>query len=652
MKIKSIEYENFRNFKDYGKIDCSVDGKITIIYGKNGDGKTTLHQLMKWVFYGTVSFNRTTTDKLYNHEFERKLRYAELFEVMGCVDFEHNGKSYSARRTVTYQKELSSSSWKKEDFVVSYMNDDNDWLRCDRPKEVIEKLLPQGLSDYFFFDGENMIADLKIKGSESASKLKTALFTIFDLDVLENAIADLGRTDLKSTVLGKLYLSKGDTQKGSDLDVLRKELEKELSELEQNKKDIQDITNQEKDNDKRIIEISEEIGSKKSKAEYEGKRKEYKKHIEVYTQNMISAQASFGDAINDVFPLLLISKSIEQAKRKIRLKVDESKPHVGLNVRLVEYLLEDEVSECICGNPLCHKEKKHIEQLLNLLPPKSYSSMYSEFTERAKNFSKYLDTNKIKGYLVEAIRNNEQIVETEKQIQLLDKEEKSCSNIEHLYDERIERESLKKKLEEDHRTLSTNHVVYEVKYKKLQKKFDEMTADSVLAQKVQKKIDIISRVIDYFKTKLDVETSEFSQQLQNNIQEMINAMLTSQRKVNVSKDFAVRITDSYNDESKSEGQFAVVSFAYIGGIFKLLQNQDRFKDKEYPLVLDGPFSKLDNNQRNNVINTLPQIAPQIILFSKDDLSDVIPENAIGKTWTIKSNEEKNIASIKEGFLWK
>ena len=66
MKIKRIEFENFRNFKNRGYIECSTDKKITIIYGKNGDGKTTLHQLFQWVFYGRVHFNQTTTDKLYN----------------------------------------------------------------------------------------------------------------------------------------------------------------------------------------------------------------------------------------------------------------------------------------------------------------------------------------------------------------------------------------------------------------------------------------------------------------------------------------------------------------------------------------------------------------------------------------------------------
>lgn len=57
MKISKIEFENFRNFKDHGEIRCSTDGKVTIIYGRNGDGKTTLHQLFQWVF--TVKFIST-----------------------------------------------------------------------------------------------------------------------------------------------------------------------------------------------------------------------------------------------------------------------------------------------------------------------------------------------------------------------------------------------------------------------------------------------------------------------------------------------------------------------------------------------------------------------------------------------------------------
>ena len=68
---------------------------------KIGDGKTTLHQLVQWVFYGRVRFNKTATDRLYNLQYENDCSFGDTFDVMGCVDFEHDGAQYSLRRTYT-----------------------------------------------------------------------------------------------------------------------------------------------------------------------------------------------------------------------------------------------------------------------------------------------------------------------------------------------------------------------------------------------------------------------------------------------------------------------------------------------------------------------------------------------------------------------
>lgn len=651
MRISKIEFENFRNFRDHGEIRCSTDGKVTIIYGKNGDGKTTLHQLFQWVFYGRVNFNKTTTDRLYNLQMERELSFGDTFYVFGCVDFEHEGRLYSVRRTYTYRKELADSSKIADDFSVTYMDDNYNWLRVSNPKEIIEKLLPSGLSEYFFFDGESMIADLRVKGKDSASKLRAALYSMFDLDVLEAALRDLGRTDLKTTVLGKLYLSKSSMSSGSQIAAIKTNIQNAQSKLE----DIEATTTKDLDRKAYLQElsrlISEQIGGHKSKAEYELQRKQAKSQRDVFLKNAAAAQQHFGDAVLDMYPQLLISKAVTDAKKKISLKIEKNKLPTGVTKKLVTYLLANGTSECVCGRPLCDKEREHINEYLKMLPPKSYTSLYNDFTQTAKNWGRGYDKERIQGYIMSVLENNDLASKCDDVIHDLDEAEKKSPDIESLIIARQDAEAELVQIDEELSTLAVNKKKFELYLKQQMALFDKMTTATEEAKKVLAKISVIEQVVAHFQNKLDTESLEYSQRLQENIQQLIDGMLTSKRKVDVSPEFSVRVTDSFNDESKSEGQFAVVSFAYIGGILKMLQGEDHLRSKEYPLILDGPFSKLDPDQRQNVVNMLPEFAPQVIVFSKDELHDVFAQENIGKVWTIVSNDEKNVARIEEGHLW-
>lgn len=651
MKISKIEYENFRNFRDRGEIRCSTDGKVTIVYGKNGDGKTTLHQLFQWIFYGQVHFNKTTTDRLYNHQYESDQPIGATFDVFGCIDFEHDGKQYSVRRTFTYKKGLSESVKIADDFSVSMMDDDNNWRRMDKPKETIEKLLPSGLSDYFFFDGESMIADLRVKGRDSAGKLRKALYSMFDLDILEAAINDLGRTDLKTTVIGKLYLSKGTIASGGQIAAIKTNIEGAMAKLERIDADLAAAEKKKAELQELSRQVSEQIGGHKSKADYERQRKILKGQRDLFLRNATDAQAAFGDAVLDMFPQLLIAKAVEDAKRKISLKIEKNKLPTGVSKKLITYLLANGTTECVCGRPLCQDEREHIRAFLSMLPPKSYSSLYNEFSQTARSWGKGYDPARIEAYIVRVLDNNEHAAGCDRQIRELDEAEKKSPDIETLIITRQQAEAEIARLEEEIKAKSTERKKFDIYLKRQMQDFDKLTKESEAGAKVAAKIAIMEQVVAHFRQRLEQESLAYSQRLEENIQMLIDNMLTSRRTVAVSPEFAVRITDSFNDESKSEGQFAVVSFAYIGGILKMLLSEEHLKSKEYPLVLDGPFSKLDPDQRQNVVNMLPTFAPQVILFSKDDLHSVFPEDSIGRVWTIVSNDEKNVARIEEGHLW-
>lgn len=652
MRISKIEYQNFRNFKDHGEIRCSTDGKVTIIYGKNGDGKTTLHQLFQWIIYGQVHFNKTTTDRLYNLSFESERSFGETFDVMGRIDFEHNGVQYSLTRSQTYKKGLNDSEKIAEDLSLLRLDEDKNWKPVDRPKDVVEKLLPSGLADYFFFDGESMIADLRVKGKDSAGKLRKALYSMFDLDVIESAIGHIGRTDLKTTVLGKLYLSKGTISSDGEIAAVKtnitgaqaclEKIDSNLEQAEQEKETKQDF----------VRSVSEKIGSTKSKEDYEIQRKSLKKQRDLFLSNAEQAQAAFGDDVMDMFPQLLISKAVDDAKKRINLKISRNKLPSGISKKLISYLLLDSTSECICGNPLCAESREHIKAYLDLLPPKSFSNLYNEFTTTARNWGKGYDKERIEQRIRAVLDNQEQAEQCDNQIRELDETEKKSPDIEDLVVARQTAEGRIKELEDLISGWKTERKKYEIYLKKQMEEYDRLTQSTKAGTIVSAKIAIMEQVLDYFKKKLDDESVRYSQKLEENIQMLIDNMLTSKRTVSVSPEFSVKVIDSYNDESKSEGQFAVVSFAYIGGILKMLQSEDSLSSKEYPLVLDGPFSKLDPDQRQNVVNMIPTFAPQVILFSKDDLHGVFAPENIGRVWTIVSNAEKNVARIEEGHLWK
>lgn len=652
MKINKIEYENFRNFKEHGEIKCSTDGKVTIIYGKNGDGKTTLHQLFQWVFYGQVHFNKTTTDRLYNLKYESDCSFGDTFQVMGCIDFEHMNVQYSLRRIYTYKKGLNDSERIAEELTLQYRDDDFNWKRIERAKETIEKLIPSGLADYFFFDGESMIADLRVKGRDSAGKLRKALYSMFDLDVLESAISHIGRSDLKTTVLGKLYLSKGTISSGSEIAAVKTNIEGAQSKIAKYEQDLINAKKKKNECQELIQKVSEQIGGYKSKADYEQQRKQLKAQRDVFLKGAADAQSHFGDAVIDMFPRLLISKAVADARKKIHLKIEQNKLPEGVSKKLINYLLSENTHTCVCGHDLGNEEKSHIKKYLDMLPPKSFTSLYQDFTKTANSWGNGYEKDRVEKYIVTVLENNEFASKCDVQIRELDEAEKKSPDIEDLIVARQQAEQEISDLDNLISQLSTGIKKYEIYRDKQMKVFDELTKGNAESEKIIAKMNIMEQVSEYFKKKLENESVLYSQKLEENIQSLIDDMLTSKRNVSVSPEFSVTVTDSYNDESKSEGQFAVVSFAYIGGILKLLQSEDHLSEKEYPLVLDGPFSKLDPDQRQNVVDIIPKFAPQVILFSKDDLHEIFDEENIGRVWTIISNEEKNIAKIEEGHLWK
>ncbi len=663
MIIKSIRYKNFRNFANEGKIDFDTEGKMTIIYGTNGDGKTTLHQLFQWILYEKVTFNNTTSaNKLYNLEIGEKLLNDCSMTVMGEIEFTHNGVDYVVRREWVYFKNKSGVITRKTDkdaFYVQKKNDLADWKTVENPELVIEEVIPSGLSPYFFFDGETMIADLKIRGTESAKMLRTALYSIFELQVYENAVRDIGSVKKLSTALGKLENKRLEEIKKSspestvqqylrDVKVLKAQIESMNINNEMIKERVEEYKN-------RISAISEEIGSRQSEKVLERSRGLLKESIKREEDNIKTYMLEFGKELETNYSHLLITEVVKNADKRLYLQVQDEEKRIipGLSKELLINLLKNnENKTCICGNCVGDKEKNEFEKWMGCFPPASYKAAYDSFKRDAIRFSGKYSKDNLSNYIAKIVSSRSSIRKYENQIDEISSQYDKAGNVDDLLKERNDKEKQLKEWDTQilHNTSEIGNCEHQLSIRN--KKIDSYKKTSGNVDIISAQIEDLEQIKNYIQDKLVEETKEYSDNLKNEIQFLINTMLTSKREVSLSEEFQLQVKDSHGDESKSEGQFAVVSFAYIGGILKVLKGHDKLKEKEYPLILDGPFSKLDVEQKKNVINTIPQYAPQVVIFSKDSLEDFVDKHNVGKVYTICSNDEKNKAEVKEGYLWK
>ena len=230
-----------------------------------------------------------------------------------------------------------------------------------------------------FFDGETMIADLKIRGMDSAKTLKKALHSIFELEVYENALKDIGTIKNAQSALGQLHRKKLDAFEKVTKEKKAKDYIREIRILE-DKIEIIETENSQFNNriaeyTKRISEISELIGTSKSKKELENSRGTLQKNIKQYNEDIKKILLNFGKEIEDNYAYLLITTVVKDAEQRLYLQVqDEEKKIIpGLTKELLINLLKDN-DICLCGNCLDSKARGKIEEWKGYFPPTSYKS--------------------------------------------------------------------------------------------------------------------------------------------------------------------------------------------------------------------------------------------------------------------------------------
>lgn len=655
MRISNILIKNFRCYYDENSLSFNNEGKITLIYGDSGYGKSSFLQFFKWMFYNNPDFGPNDDKPLFNLAAFNEKKPNDILEVKGIIEFEHLGVKYSLIKSLQFKVALSAKNTRieKNDLRLSTLVNDN-WepFKGDIANKI-NSILPMGLVNYFLLDGEkarDIVLDSK--------KLKVAIHSLFGLDAYEKAISHLGTDHKKKSVIGYFNNLMTSQMKATVNNMSAAELQEVLEELHEEieayKEERHSIMAQISDLNARRDEIFKILGETNNKSNLQQIVKMNNQRITENETRIKVQKGKIGDLFYKCYPYLFLSKITSKTSAILREKnasfaANYRNVFENLKKDLLKEILEKNI--CVCGRTLDDEALEHINGVIGVMPPDSYTYQFGQFVNKSKR-----ELQQAKIQIIDYDRILIQIAQLEKNISKLedDNHEKleALKRLDEAKNLVEELEQIKESLE----SLSKMKAGLEGKIAQKKQSYDLGSRQLSSLQKNDKIYSEYSGKIKFYKMvkeRLEIEKAEMEEHVKNVLNACVRDVfkkLSTQKELNadaiqfVNDDFSLRTT------YLSGGQLAVDEYSYVIGIIKALQ-ECNMENNENPIIIDAPFAFTGNKQSEHIFKTLPSVAKQTVLLTLDlnKIKNLLSETQLYEFYVIK-NDSQAKARIERGDI--
>jgi DNA sulfur modification protein DndD len=188
LRITALHLENFGPFKGKQTIEFPREDGVTVIYGENMRGKTSLLNAIRFAFFGRI-LGRGRRDAALHKvgNWEEAIEHKVFgFEVR--LDMTHDGAKYRLTRSFRPRPAVTEPE-DDGDYVQTYfLERDGMILGPQQAEAEINRILPEQISRFFLFDGELLqeYEDLLVAESDMGPKISDAIERILGMPVLTN----------------------------------------------------------------------------------------------------------------------------------------------------------------------------------------------------------------------------------------------------------------------------------------------------------------------------------------------------------------------------------------------------------------------------------------------------------------------------------
>jgi DNA sulfur modification protein DndD len=637
MQLKSIKLNNFRQFKDV-QVDFA-DGKegknVTIIIGENSAGKTTIEQAFFWCLYAkTPSFE----DKiLLNRDVLHNMQTGSQATVKVELCLYHNGIEYTLTRQLAYTKDNNGNAKPADqplfDITRREKNGNEKDIEADLLAATVEEIMPQALSQYFFFDGERILQMGKeISGKEQVDDFKNAVRGLLGLDAMMNALWHFKHPrGGKNTVIG--YYNSQFSAKGNA------ELEKLLKQIDDADQKLAEVKSSLETCDGEISKAKDLLKQKRSEITLYEEGKKLIEEKDGFEQDISLAEEAKHNAVTEAVSLFSRDLSSFLSLPLINRAVDFINSQnladaiiPGLSKATLDYLKEHQ--KCICGRELLPGSDacNHIESLYDYVLPNSIATIARDFKNESMRRVDQTFVGDMSKDVISKIKtaNEQEKIIQSKQARL----ERVIRRIGASGEAKDKFDELKSQIgicEEKIRTKTKEHdqlLEDKVNISRDLKNYQDRRADINANDEQNRKTEIYlayaNRIYEELNKEYTAQETEVRTRLQDTINSIFREIYNGELQLEIKDNYKISVTDISYDSGveTSSGQSIAVIFAFITALIQMAKENGQ-KENEllahevYPLVMDAPLSLFDKTRIDTVCRKIPSIAEQVVIFIKD-----------------------------------
>ncbi|MCR9645967.1 DNA sulfur modification protein DndD [Vibrio parahaemolyticus] len=662
MLITKLTLNNFRVFRGVHEIDLrpaparlsrngpieGTERPIILFGGLNGAGKTSILTAVRLALFGRQSFSQV----LSNGE------YVEALSDLIHKGVGHGGVQDNASVELEFKYSQNGAEntykiirgWKrgkKDSLCLEKDGVQIPELNYDQCQGFLNELIPTGIADLFFFDGEK-IAELA--EDESGSILKTAVRRLLGLDVIAKLKSDLNIFLKKQ---GSSALSQSLKEEMDSLDEQRISHERNAEKL-RGEADIVDA---------QIELVSRDILSLENKLSQNGgawakTREDEQQKVDSLLKEKVELEKQIRMEMETCLPFALAPNAMQRLQTQIKQEQQiKKKQNFGNELDSFLETLRSKYPSFdteMAQNAIADSFKAHVgefdsaELLLDISDRQANTIDYQLSNLSKESFSRF-DEARVRLQKVEEEIDNasnniarapeqEQVQELFADVRALDKKKEKLIIEYHALLEEAKRE-LRQALEAA---------------RQIQKLHDKNKDQSNKEQSISNAQNSILLL------------EKFGEQLTKaRVKQLENEFVQSYKKLARKEDlqlsasinpttFDVELMDEHgikiNRKAMSAGEKQIYAIS-------ILEALGRTSGRKLPIIIDTPLGRLDSHHRDKLVeNYFPTASHQVVILSTDTEIDrnytSLIQDDIARTYEICFDGTTKSSTLKEGYFWR